>query len=117
MAAATTVLFRSAKIFQKEIFFESGCTNRSDFGQGVQRHPGAPSGRNCARPLPRVSRRPFPTEVFALLLPPVSRSTVPTPYAQLSSGTYGAVTLGAHRADRLNLRGIGLLEARRLCVL
>jgi hypothetical protein len=52
MAAATTVLFRSAKIFQKEIFFESGCTNRSDFGQGVQRHPGAPSAGIARGPSP-----------------------------------------------------------------
>jgi hypothetical protein len=44
----------------------------------------------------------------------VSRSTGADPYAQLSSGTYGAVILGAHRADRLNLRGIGLVEVRHL---
>jgi hypothetical protein len=61
-----------------------------------------------------VSRRPFPTKFLPYCCPPVSRSTGADPYAQLSSGTYGAVILGAHRADRLNLRGIGLVEVRHL---
>jgi hypothetical protein len=78
IAAATTVLFRSAKIFQKEIFL----------------NPGVPIARISARVYSATRRRlrpelretpppgvapTVPTKFLLYCCPPVSRSTVPTP--------------------------------------